>query len=71
MRSKAKGVHGVGKPFVSVEAVVEHGGWAEAAGVCTRQQARVLGVFFWVIWAVFCWVLLFWILGLGIMDIGL
>ncbi|TYI39175.1 hypothetical protein ES332_A02G079000v1 [Gossypium tomentosum] len=35
------GVHGVEKPFVGVEAVVEHGGWAEAADVCTRQQARV------------------------------
>ncbi|KAG4182161.1 hypothetical protein ERO13_A09G027401v2 [Gossypium hirsutum] len=36
----------VEKPFVGVEAVVKHGGWAEADGVCTRQQARVWGVFF-------------------------
>ncbi|XP_016686240.1 uncharacterized protein [Gossypium hirsutum] len=64
-------VHSVEKPFVGVEAVVEHGGWAEAAGVFTRQQAGVskiwLGFEFWAIrcWAVDLGFILFFILVLG------
>ncbi|TYH27688.1 hypothetical protein ES288_A02G087900v1, partial [Gossypium darwinii] len=57
------GVHGVEKPFVSVEAVVEHGGWAKAAGVCTRQQARVWGFFLGHLGRI--------LLGLVILDFGL